>query len=56
MLRENKLTYKNSFVEIPEVMKNSSMTNRLLCELDSVQDGTSFSTLPTRYQVILLFT
>ena len=48
MLRENKLTYENSFVEIPVVMKNSSMTNVLLCGLNSVQDDTSFSTLPTR--------
>ena len=48
MLRDNKLTYENLFVEIPVVIKNSSMTNVLLCELDTVQDNTSFFTLPTR--------
>ncbi|KAL5248969.1 hypothetical protein ACHWQZ_G017991 [Mnemiopsis leidyi] len=47
MLRENSLTYENLFVEIPVVIKNSSLTNVLLCELDSVQDNTSFFTLPT---------
>ena len=37
MLREIKLTYENLSAEIPVVIKNSSMTNVLLCELDSVQ-------------------
>ena len=48
MLRKNKLTYENLFVKIPVVIKNSSVTNVLLCELDFVQDNTSFFTLPTR--------
>jgi len=54
MLRDNKLTYENLFVEIPVVIKNSSMTNVLLCELDTVQDNTSFFTLPTRLVIYLI--
>ena len=52
MLRENNLTYENLFVEIPVVIKNSSLTNVLLCELDAVQDNTSFFTLPTRLVIV----
>lgn len=47
MLREKHVTYENLFQEIPVVIKNSTLTNVLLCELESVQDNTSFFTLPT---------
>ena len=39
-------------MEIPVVIKNSSLTNVLLCELDAVQDNTSFFTLPTRLVIV----
>jgi len=47
MLRDSSITYENLFKEIPVYIKNSSLTNVLLCELDSVQDNTSYFTLPT---------
>lgn len=47
MLRDKMVTYENLFQEIPVVVKNSSLTNVLLCELGHVQDTTSYFTLPT---------
>lgn len=47
MLRGKSLTYENLFQEIPVLIKNSTLTNVLLCELDSISDSTSFFTLPT---------
>lgn len=47
MLRACKITYETLFTEIPVIIKNSSLTNVLLCELNEVSENTAFFGLPT---------
>ena len=55
MLRENKLAYENLSTEIPVVIKNSSMTNVLMCCCVSlILFRMIYQLLNFTYQVVLL--
>lgn len=58
-LRNLKVSYENLLMEVPVVIKNSPLTNILMCELSDLippEQGSNFLDLGTAYVLNFIFT